>query len=162
MKSRLRLISSAGFLLCVLVGSSVVAGTALADAASNGLVSIKSPYPVAQTIERFQQTARDKGLKIFDTVDHAQGADSAGLDLRPTTVVIFGNPKAGTPFMQCAQTIGIDLPMKMLVWQDAENQTWIAYNDPAWIAKRHGALKCPAIAPITKALSTLAARTVAK
>lgn len=120
---------------------------------------MKSAYSVDQTVTRFKQKAQARGLRIFDTIDHAQGADKAGLKLRPTAVVIFGNPKAGTPFMQCAQTVAIDLPMKLLVWQDADGQTWLGYNDPAWIAKRHHALKCPAIAPISKTLSTLATAT---
>lgn len=94
-------------------------------------------------------------------VDHAAGAATVDLKLRPTTVLVFGNPKGGTPLIQCAQTIGIDLPLKALVWQDAHGQVWLGYNDPAWIVARHGVPDCPAAAPVAKALAGLSAATVA-
>jgi uncharacterized protein (DUF302 family) len=79
-----------------------------------------------------------KGLTVFARIDHASGAKEIGLPLRPTELLIFGNAKGGTPLMQSNQEIGLDLPLKALVWQDATNDTWISYNDPAWLAKRHG------------------------
>ena len=79
-----------------------------------------------------------KGLTVFARIDHAAGAAGVGLSLRPTEVLIFGNARGGTPLMQSAQTIGIDLPLKALVWQDASGATWLSYNDPGWLAKRHG------------------------
>jgi uncharacterized protein (DUF302 family) len=78
-----------------------------------------------------------KGITVFARIDHAAGAASAGMPLRPTELLIFGNPKAGTPLMQANQTIGIDLPLKVLVWEDASGGVWIAYNDPTWLAQRH-------------------------
>ncbi|GAB3686089.1 DUF302 domain-containing protein [Salinisphaera aquimarina] len=132
-----------------------------AAVAADGMIQVKSPYSPDETVQRFVETAKSKGLKIFTTVDHAEGAAGVDLELRPTTVVIFGNPKAGTPFMQCAQTVGIDLPMKALIWQDADDQVWLGYNDPAYIAKRHEVEDCPAVTPIGKALSALAQATVA-
>ncbi len=78
------------------------------------------------------------GMRVFARINHAAGAAAAGLSLRPTEVLIFGNAKAGTPLMQSVQTIGIDLPLKALVWQDASGVTWLSYNDPSWLAKRHG------------------------
>lgn len=129
--------------------------------AADGMKQMKSPYSVAETAQRFASAAKGKGLKIFDQVDHAQGAESAGMKLRPTVVVIFGNPKVGTPLMQCAQTVGIDLPQKALIWKDADGQVWFGYNDPVYIARRHGVADCPAVARIGKALSGLAAATVA-
>ncbi|MES1925370.1 hypothetical protein T31B1_08603 [Salinisphaera sp. T31B1] len=130
--------------------------------AADGLIQRQSPYSVDQTVARFVERAEDKGLTIFATVDHAAGAQTAGLSLRPTTVVIFGNPKGGTPFMQCAQTVGIDLPLKALIYRDANGQVWLSYNDPDYIAKRHDVDDCAAVAPITKALAGLAEATVAR
>jgi uncharacterized protein (DUF302 family) len=77
-------------------------------------------------------------LTVFARIDHAAGAAEAGMSLRPTELLIFGNAKGGTPLMQATQTIGIDLPLKALVWQDASGNTWLSYNDPSWLAKRHG------------------------
>jgi len=89
-------------------------------------------------MNRFEAELRAKGMTVFARVDHAAGAAAVGLSLRPTEVLIFGNAKAGTPLMQSMQTIGIDLPLKALVWQDASGGTWLSYNDPSWLAKRHG------------------------
>lgn len=86
---------------------------------------------------KLEADIKAKGMTIFAHVDHAAGAAAAGLSLRPTDLLIFGNAKGGTPLMQSAQTIGIDLPLKILVWQDAADKTWLSYNDPAWLAKRH-------------------------
>jgi len=89
-------------------------------------------------MSRFEAELRAKGMTVFARVDHAAGAAAVGLSLRPTEVLIFGNAKAGTPLMQSMQTIGIDLPLKALVWQDASGSTWLSYNAPSWLAKRHG------------------------
>jgi len=132
-----------------------------AAASPEGIIRHPSPYPVKETVKRLTTNAQDKGLRIFTTVDHREGASSVELSLRPTTVVIFGNPKGGTPFMQCAQTIGIDLPLKMLAWRDEQGQTWLGYNDPAYIARRHNVADCAAVEPISKALAGLAQATVA-
>ncbi|MBS3652361.1 DUF302 domain-containing protein [Pseudaminobacter sp. 19-2017] len=90
-------------------------------------------------MKRLEAEVRAKGLTVFAHIDHTAGAAEAGLQLRPTDLIIFGNAKGGTPLMQSVQTIGIDLPLKALVWQDASENTWLSYNDPAWFAKRHGA-----------------------
>ena len=89
-------------------------------------------------MDRLEAEIRVKGMTVFARIDHAAGAAEVGLPLRPTELLIFGNAKGGTPLMQSVQSIGIDLPLKMLVWQDAEGVTWISYNDPAWLAHRHG------------------------
>jgi uncharacterized protein (DUF302 family) len=94
-----------------------------------------------------------KDLTVFARVDHAAGAADVGLPLRPTELVIFGSAKGGTPLMQHAQTIGIDLPLKALVWQDAGGRTWLSYNDPAWIVERHRV--APELLPNVKAMSEL-------
>jgi uncharacterized protein (DUF302 family) len=106
--------------------------------AVDGLVTIQSAFNVATTLERLTKALETKGVTIFAVIDHAAGAASIGLPLRPTTLVIFGNPAAGTPLMQMAQTAGIDLPLKALVWQDTDGTACLSYNDPAWIAARHG------------------------
>ena len=130
--------------------------------AADGLVSVKSPYAAKDTMNRFEDQAKQKGLNIFARIDHAAGAAKVGKKLRPTEVLIFGNPQGGTPFMECAQTVGIDLPLKALVWEDASGQVWLSYNDPEFLAKRHGVAQCPVVANLSKALSGLAAATVAK
>jgi uncharacterized protein (DUF302 family) len=106
--------------------------------AADGLITIPSSYGPKDTMARLEAEVKAKGLTEFAHVDHAAGAAAAGLTLRPTDLLVFGNAKGGTPLMQSAQTIGIDLPLKVLVWQDAANKTWLSYNDPVWLAKRHG------------------------
>ena len=107
--------------------------------AADGLITIKSSFGPEETMNRFESEVRAKGMTVFAHIDHAAGAAAVGLSLRPTDLLIFGNAKGGTPLMQSVQTIGIDLPLKALVWQDAAGVTWLSYNDPAWLAKRHGA-----------------------
>jgi uncharacterized protein (DUF302 family) len=106
--------------------------------AADGLVTVKSSFGPEETINRFETEVRAKGMTVFARVDHAAGAAAVGLPLRPTDLLIFGNAKGGTPLMQSLQTIGIDLPLKALVWRDASGATWLSYNDPAWLAHRHG------------------------
>ena len=106
--------------------------------APQGLTTIKSSQPPHETMGRLEAAIKAKGLTVFARIDHARGASAAGLPLRPTEVLIFGNAMGGTPLMQAAQTIGIDLPLKALVWQDASGETWLSLNDPAWLAARHG------------------------
>jgi uncharacterized protein (DUF302 family) len=106
--------------------------------AASGLVTLPSAHDVATTLDRLTGALEAKGVTIFARIDHASGAASVGMALRPTTLVIFGNPAAGTPFMQTAQTAGIDLPLKVLVWQSVDGHTHLTYNDPAWVAARHG------------------------
>ena len=105
---------------------------------ADGLIAIKSSHGPKQTVEKLVAELHARGLTIFARVDHAAGAREAGMELRPTELVIFGNAKGGTPLMQANQAIGIDLPLKALVWQDASGETWLSYNDPAWLAQRHG------------------------
>jgi uncharacterized protein (DUF302 family) len=104
----------------------------------DGLITIRSGNGPKMTADRLEAEVRSKGLTLFARIDHAAGASAVGLELRPTEVLIFGNAKGGTPLMQAAQTMGIDLPLKALVWQDAAGDTFLSYNDPAWLAKRHG------------------------
>jgi uncharacterized protein (DUF302 family) len=105
---------------------------------SNGLITISSVFPVRETIDRLSARVTSLGLNIFARVDHAAGAAKVGMPLRPTELLIFGNPKGGTPLMQDQQTAGIDLPIKALAWEDADGKVWLTYNDASWIAERHG------------------------
>jgi uncharacterized protein (DUF302 family) len=123
-----------------------------------GLTIRPSSYGANETMDRIAAGVVEKGMAILARIDHAVAAAKAGLELRPTEVLIFGNARAGTPLMQAAQTIGIDLPLKVLVWQDDKGETWLAYNDPNWLAKRHGADDGtdPIPAKMTEGLSALA------
>ena len=105
--------------------------------AVDGLLSIESHFDPQQTLERLEAEVKAKSLTVFARIDHAAGAATVGMPLRPTTVLIFGNPKGGTPLMQASQLVGIELPLKVLVWQDAAGKTWLAYADPASLAKRY-------------------------
>jgi len=119
---------------------SIVAGTYLLGAyamAADGLTTIASDYGPKETMDRLEAEIKAKGITVFARIDHAAGAAQAGLSLRPTEVLIFGNAKAGTPLMQADQTMGIDLPLKALVWQDADGKVWLSYNEPGWLATRH-------------------------
>ena len=111
--------------------------------AVEGLTTRSSSHGPKETMNRLEAAVKAKGMTVFARVDHAAGAAEVGLPLRPTELLIFGNAKGGTPLMQAIQTIGIDLPLKALVWQDGADKTWLAYNDPGWLAKRH-ALGCEA------------------
>ncbi len=102
-----------------------------------GLITLPSHYSVKVTLDRLEKVLKEKGMTIFARVDHSAGAKRVGLVLRPTQLLIFGNPKLGTLLMQSNQTVGIDLPLKALAWQDAKGRVWLSYNNPAYIAKRH-------------------------
>jgi uncharacterized protein (DUF302 family) len=126
--------------------------------AADGLTTIKSSYGPTETMNRLEADVKAKGLTVFARIDHAAGAAAAGLTLRPTELLIFGNARGGTPLMQSVQTIGIDLPLKTLVWQDATGDTWLSYNDPSWLAQRHrlGPEAAAAVNALTGALASLA------
>jgi uncharacterized protein (DUF302 family) len=105
--------------------------------AAHGLTTIQSSHGPKETMNRLEAEVKAKGLTVFVRIDHAAGAAEVGLPLRPTELLVFGNAKGGTPLMQSVQTIGIDLPLKALVWQDRSGATWLSYNDPRYLAKRH-------------------------
>ena len=124
-----------------------------------GLTTTQSSHPPLETMSRLEAAVAAKGLTVFARIDHAEGASAAGLSLRPTAVLIFGNPRGGPPLMQAAPTIGIDLPLKALVWQDASGDTWLSWNDPAWLAARHGLSGAEAVAGKLSALLEDVAKT---
>ncbi len=103
-----------------------------------GLTTIRSAFGPEETASRLEAALKAKGNAILARIDHAAAAEQAGLTLDPTLLLVFGNPRVGTALMQACQTAGIDLPMKALVWQDSSGQTWLSYNEPGWIAERHG------------------------
>lgn len=124
--------------------------------AAEGLVAVKSPHGVNETLDRFEAAAKARGLDVFLRLDHAAGAKKIGRELRPTALLVFGNPQGGTPLMECAQSAAIDLPLKALVWQDAAGQVWLGYNDPQYLAERHRAKGCEAVVQnLRKALGAL-------
>jgi uncharacterized protein (DUF302 family) len=124
--------------------------------AVDGLITLPSSHGPKDTMSRFEAEVKAKGMTVFARIDHAAGAAAAGLPLRSTELLIFGNAKAGTPLMQSVQTIGIDLPLKALVWQDASGNTWLSYNDPGWLAKRHGHQVDAAVSAMAGALDAVA------
>lgn len=103
-----------------------------------GIVDLQSLHSVDQTVARIEQILRDKGVTLFAVVDHSGEAAKVGLDMRPTKLLIFGNPRAGTPVMVAAPSAAIDLPLKILVWEDAGGKTWVSYNSPEYLQQRHG------------------------
>jgi len=106
--------------------------------AGDGIISKESKYSVAETLDRVDALLRSKGIKIFARVDHSGEAEKVGLKMPPTQLLIFGNPKGGTPVMLAAPTAAIDLPLKALAWQDADGKVWLSYNDPEYLKKRYG------------------------
>lgn len=144
----------------LLIAAALLAIGSLASAA-DGLITVKSPRSAKETMARLEEVVIKRGLNVFARIDHAAGAEKIGQSLRPTELLIFGNPQGGTPLMLCEQTSGIDLPLKALVWEDSAGQTWLAYNDPAFLARRHGVPQCPAVASLRKALAGIAEAAVA-
>ncbi len=125
--------------------------------ADTGLTNVKSSHDVKTTADRLEAVLKEKGMTVFLRVNHSEGARNVGKQLRPTELVIFGNPKVGAPLMQCGQTIGIDLPQKALIWQDENGQVWLTYNDPRYLAKRHGIDGCqPVLDKVQNALKNFA------
>ena len=143
-------------LILALLSTPLLATTAArADA---GMVTLKSAHDVRTTGDRLEKILEEKGMKVFIRIDYAEGAKKAGMALRPTETIVFGNPKIGTPLMQCDQEVAIDLPQKALILQDEQGEVWLSYNDPAWLAKRHGIGDCGAavIEKMTGALNKFA------
>ena len=121
-----------------------------------GIVQIPTQHSVADTLDRLERLLKERGLIVFARIDFSGDAARAGLTMRPEQMLIFGNPKAGTPLMQEAPTSGIDLPLKALAWEDAAGKTWLAYNAPDYVVRRHGlapsfAANLPAVIPLLEA-----------
>jgi uncharacterized protein (DUF302 family) len=128
-----------------------------------GLIKKESPYSAQRTLDRLGEAVRAEGLTVFARISHSEGAAGVGMDLRPTELLIFGNPEVGTHFFTSRQTAGLDLPMKALAWTDAEGRVWLAYNDPAYIAERHGiGDRSAVVKKMTRALDALTDRAVGR
>jgi len=122
--------------------------------AAQGIVDVKSSFGVKETTERLENVLRHKGMTLFNRIEHSEAAKKVGVTLRETALIIFGNPKVGSPLMKCQQSIAIDLPQKVLIWNDSEGKTWISYNDPMYLKKRHHVSGCDALfSKIEKALA---------
>jgi uncharacterized protein (DUF302 family) len=125
----------------------------------DGLTTVESNFGPKETMDRLESEIRSQGMKVFARINHSGLAAEAGMTLRPTEVIIFGNPRGGTPLMQAVQTVGIDLPLKALVWEDASGKTWLSYIEPGWIAKRHDTAGADlAVSAMGRVLSTIAAK----
>jgi uncharacterized protein (DUF302 family) len=124
--------------------------------AGEGMLNVESMFSVENTANRMENILKEKGMTIFNKINHSQSAGKVGIELRETQLIIFGNPKAGSPLMKCQQSIGIDLPQKALIWKDKNNKVWISYNNPRYLKKRHKISDCEkAIAKIEKALANI-------
>lgn len=122
--------------------------------AAEGTINVLSSFSVAETADRLENILKEKGMTVFNRIHHSQAAGKVGIELRDTELIIFGNPKVGSPLMQCNQTVAIDLPQKGLIWQDDDAKVWISYNDPQYLQKRHGIAGCQEVlAKIEKALA---------
>ena len=142
------------YLLSTLMAVFFCASVAYAD---NGIISIRSSHDVKTTVDRLENILREKGMTVFTRINHAEAAQKIGKKLRPTELIIFGNPKVGTPLMQCGQSVALDLPQKALIWQDEAGQVWLSYNDPKYLANRHSIEECgEVIKKIEKALGNFA------
>jgi uncharacterized protein (DUF302 family) len=104
----------------------------------DGIINLASNHPVDQTVEKLKGVLEVKGVNLFALIDHAREAEKVGMKMRPTNLLIFGNPKGGTPLMLAAPSIAIDLPLKILVWEDIQEKVWVSYNSPTYLRERHG------------------------
>jgi uncharacterized protein (DUF302 family) len=126
---------------------------------SDGLITMRSDFGPKETMSRLEAEVRAKGMTVFARIDHAAGAEAVGMTLRPTDLLIFGAAKGGTPLMQAKQEIGIDLPLKALVWQNEAGTTFLSYNDPAYVTRRHGLeVAKPAVDAMSAALKAIASK----
>lgn len=129
--------------------------TTMSMAGNAGLVNVKSAHSVSVTADRLERILAEKGMRLFLRLNHAEGAGKVGIDLRPTELLVFGNPKVGAPLMAKQQPVAIDLPQKMLIWQDETGRVWLTYNHPDYLADRHGLDK--SLAPLQKVETALGA-----
>ena len=126
-------------------------------AAADGVIDVQSDFNVQESATRMENLLNEKGMTIFKRINHSEGAEKVGIDLRETVLILFGNPKVGSPLMKCRQSVAVDLPQKALIWEDGEGKAWISYNDPRYLEKRHDITGCEeVILKIEKALGGIA------
>ena len=142
--------------------AAAILSVASAATAADGLIAVKSSHNAKDTMNRLEDVVKQRNLLVFARIDHAGGALKVGKTLRPTEVLIFGNPQSGTLLMECAQSAGIDLPLKALVWEDASALVWLDYNDPGYLITRHGVAQCPAVVNVRKTLAAIAETVTAR
>ena len=143
--------------ISIFITTLFISAFAQADTQTDTTVSYSSGTSVNDTADRFEEIAKNKGLTVFTRIDHQSNAAGVDLELRPTQVIIFGNPKVGTPLMQCRQSVAIDLPQKVLIHEDAEGGVWLSYNKPAYLKERHDISACDeVVAKISGVLAKLA------
>lgn len=138
-----------------------IVSIAIPAQAADGVITLQSTFDVAETADRMERILKEKGMTVFNRISHSQGAGNVGIELRDTELIIFGNPKVGSPLMKCQQSVALDLPQKALIWEDDRATVWISYNDPRYLEKRHEIAGCEevistiekALAGITKAAS---------
>ena len=128
--------------------------SAISAMAANGMINVQSSFDVSETANRIERILNEKGMTLFNRIKHSEGASKVGIELRSTELIIFGNPKVGSPLMKCQQSIAIDLPQKALIWEDNQGNVFISYNDPMYLQKRHNVAGCEKVfAKIGKALA---------
>jgi uncharacterized protein (DUF302 family) len=125
-------------LAVLLVGLALPAAAGDSVKKENGIVDVPSKHSVDQTVERVEEILQSKGIKLFALIDHSGEAEKVGMKMPPTKLLIFGNPKGGTPLMLAAPRVAIDLPLKILVWEDRQGKVWLSYNSPVYLQERHG------------------------
>jgi len=113
--------------------------------AVDGMINVQSSHSVKETADRMEGVLKEKGMTVFNRIKHSEGASKVGIELRDTELVLFGNPKVGSPLMACSQSIAIDLPQKALIWEDEAQNVWISYNDPKYLEKKHNLVGCEAV-----------------
>ncbi len=143
----------------IFISTLVLSLLSFSSLAAQGVVNVRSAHSVEVTANNLEKVLLSKGMKIFQRIKHSAGAKKVGVDLRPTELIIFGNPKVGSPLMKCAQTVAIDLPQKALIWQDEDNAVWISYNDPEFLKFRHTIEGCDKV--LNKVTGALAKMTAA-
>ena len=122
----------------------------------NGIVDVPSRYPVPETLARLEEILKDKGITVFALIDHSGEAEKVGMKMPPTKLLIFGSPKAGTPLMLAAPSSALDLPLKILIWEDLQGKVWVTYNSPAYLQERHNLP--PELLPNIAVIETLATK----
>lgn len=135
----------------------LIVSIAIPVGAADGVINVQSTFTVKETASRMESILKEKGMTVFNRIKHSEGASKVGIELRDTELLIFGNPKVGSPLMKCQQSVAIDLPQKALIWKDDKANVWISYNNPGYLIKRHTIAGCEGvIAKIEKALAGIA------
>jgi len=125
--------------------------------AADGVINVQSALNVKETADRMESILKEKGMTVFNRIKHSEAAGKVGIELRDTELILFGNPKVGSPLMRCRQSVAIDLPQKALIWEDDDAKVWITYNNPRYLEKRHNITGCEGfISKIEKALAGIA------